>query len=70
MPWRANRSFDEDFGKGAVEADFDAWGSRGLTEDGPTLEAVAITEDVVDAEPEAVVKTEYILGADDDGTPG
>jgi hypothetical protein len=70
MPWRTNRSFDEDFGKGAVEADFDAWGSRGLTEDGPIVEAVAITEDVVHARADEVVKTEYILGADDDGTPG
>ncbi|HEY1302359.1 MAG TPA: hypothetical protein VGF24_02345 [Vicinamibacterales bacterium] len=70
MPWRTNRSFDEDFGKGAVEAEFDAWGSRGLTDDGQMVEAVAITEDVVRAQPDEVVKTEYILGADDDGTPG
>jgi len=67
MPWRSNRSFDEDFGKGAVEADFD---TGGLTEDGQMLEAVAITEDVVHARADEVVKTEYILGADDDGTPG
>jgi hypothetical protein len=70
MPWRTNRSFDEDFGKGAVEADFDASSSPGLTEDGQMLEAVAITEDVVHAQPDEIVKTEYILGADDDGTPG
>jgi hypothetical protein len=70
MPWRTNRSFDEDFGKGAVEAAFDASGSRDLTEDGQMLEAVAITEDVVHARPDQVVKTEYLLGADDDGTPG
>jgi hypothetical protein len=70
MPWRTNRSFDEDFGKGAVEAEFDAGDSRGLTDDGQTIEAVAITEDVVRAEPDQVVKTECILGADDDGTPG
>jgi hypothetical protein len=67
MPWRTNRSFDEDFGKGAVEVDFD---TAGLTEDGQMLEAVAITEDVVHARADEVVKTEYILGADDDGTPG
>jgi hypothetical protein len=70
MPWRTNRSFDEDFGKGAVEAEFDAWGSRGLTDDGQMVEAVAITEDVVQAHPDEIVKTGYILGADDDGTPG
>jgi hypothetical protein len=70
MPWRENRSFDEDFGKGAVEADVDDWGSRDLTEDGPMLEAVAVTEDVVHAPADEVVKTEYLLGADDDGTPG
>ncbi|HZM62288.1 MAG TPA: hypothetical protein VFB85_20915 [Vicinamibacterales bacterium] len=70
MPWRVNRSFDEDFGKGAVEAEFDAWGSRGVDSDGQILEAVSITEDVVHADPDSVVKTEYILGADEDGTPG
>jgi len=70
MPWRTNRSFDEDFRKGAVEAEFDTWGSRGLTDDGQVIEAVAITEDVVHAPADEVVKTEYILGADDDGTPG
>ena len=70
MPWRADRPYDEDFGKGAVEAEFDAWGSRGIDSDGQILEAVTITEDVVHADPDAVVKTEYILGADDDGTPG
>ena len=70
MPWHADRTFDEDFRKGAVEAEFDAWGSRAIAEDGQVLEAVAITEDVVRANSEEIVKTEYLLGADDDGTPG
>ena len=70
MPWRADRSFDEDFGKGAVEAEFDAWGSRGLTDNGQMLHAIEVTEDVVHADPDEIVRSEHILGADDDGTPG
>jgi len=69
MPWRADRSFDADFGKGAVETEFDGWGDPGI-DDGQVRQAVAITEDVVHANTEEIVRTEYILGADDDGTPG
>jgi len=70
MPWHGDRSFDEDFNKGAVEAEFDAWGNHAIAPDGQVRDAVAITEDVVHADPDAVLRTERILGADDDGTPG
>lgn len=70
MPWHADRSVDEDFGKGAVEVDFDGPGIRGLYADGPVLDAIAVTKDVVDAAPDAISQTEYLLGADEDGTPG
>jgi len=70
MPWHADRSFDEDFGKGAVELDFDGPGIRGLYDDGEVRDAIAVTEDVVHGDPQEVVRTEHILGADDDGTPG
>lgn len=70
MPWHADRSFDEDFGKGAVEVDFDGPGIRGLVDDEPVLEAIAVTKDVVRADPDTISRTKHILGADEDGTPG
>ena len=70
MPWHADPSFDEDFGKGAVETEFDPSGSRGIVDDPQVLRAVAVTEDVVHADPDEIARTEHILGADEDGTPG
>ena len=70
MPWHVDRPFDEDFGKGAVEYDFDGPGIRGLFDDGEIRKAIAVTQDVVDADSNEIVETERILGADDDGTPG
>jgi hypothetical protein len=70
MPWHSDRAFDEDFGKGAVEYEFDGPGIRGLIDDGDVRKAIAVTQDVVDANSDEIVETEHVLGADDDGTPG
>ena len=62
------RKIDEDFGKGAVESESSAWGDPAPEDE--TREAVALTEDVLNARVEDVKHAEEELGADDDGTPG
>lgn len=68
MDWHADR--DGDLTKGAVEAALDSWNAPSRDEQGLPHEAIAVTEDIVDAAPAEIQKAEYLLGADDDGTPG
>jgi len=67
MDPRADRRIDEDFGKGAVEAD--GWADHAHDDEWHTG-AVALTEDVMNAPSADVKHAEKELGADDDGTPG
>ena len=68
MDPRADRRIDEDFCKGAVEAD--VWGDPHADESEWQTGAVALTEDVTSAATVDVKHAEEELGADDDGTPG
>jgi hypothetical protein len=68
MDPRADRRIDEDFLKGAVEAD--SWGDPHADESEWHTGAVALTEDVTSAASSDVKHAEAELGADDDGTPG
>lgn len=68
MDPRADRRIDEDFGKGAVEAD--AWGDPHADQSDWQTGAVALTEDVMSARSSDVRHAQAELGADDDGTPG
>jgi hypothetical protein len=68
MDPRADRRIDEDFRKGALEAD--AWGDPHADESEWHTSAVALTEDVTAADTTDIKHAEEELGADEDGTPG
>jgi hypothetical protein len=68
MDPRVDRQIDEDFGKGAVEAD--SWGDPRADHSEWCSGAVAVTEDVTGANRSDVRHAQEELGADDDGTPG
>ena len=70
MDWHADRSVDEDLRKGAVECAPDNWNAPSRDEQGLPADAIALTEDVVDADADEIAQAERALGADEDGTPG
>ena len=68
MDPRADRRIDEDFRKGALEAD--SWSDPHADEPEWQTGAVALTEDVTGADSTDIKHAEEELGADEDGTPG
>ncbi len=60
---------DGDLKKGAVES-ADDWSASASDEEGQPLQAIAVTEDVLNADAREIAEAEYVLGADEEGTPG
>lgn len=70
MDQPAHPHVDGDLEKGAVERAPDGANAPPRDEQGRSEQAIEITKDVVNADPEDLARAEDELGADENGTPG